>query len=202
MPTHLLEIDPVLVGPLSLKTATVVKHLRAALGLTLREAKDAVDVCVFEGGAAMFHMATLTDAQTLKDELESLGRVHRVQLVARIAGPHEPSPPSKTSTPSPAVYLAPDLCSLATPLRATFPQLEDDDLDRLFHILGGVLYTPRRYLAGYRAGLLTSVELRDKLLAHIQTETSAALSRAVAVTELEQLKCPLEELLFSPRARQ
>ena len=72
MPTVQLKIEPEFLGPMSVGTISVVQVLADVLGLGLKDAKDAVDACVFKGETASFHVSSADAGERLCQALSAL----------------------------------------------------------------------------------------------------------------------------------
>lgn len=75
-----LEIEPELVGPVSVGTVVVVKLLARHLGLSLQEALAVVNRCVFERECAELSAPSREAARALQGEISRLPPVPRVRL--------------------------------------------------------------------------------------------------------------------------
>jgi ribosomal protein L7/L12 len=69
VPTIQLRIDPVLCGPVSVGTVSVIKLLRDRLGLSLADAKKYIDRCVFDGETVTIHVESVEAAENLARDL-------------------------------------------------------------------------------------------------------------------------------------
>ncbi len=195
MPTIQLEIDPAFLGPMSVGTVSAIRLLAHTLGLDLKDAKDAVDACVFRGESVMFHVPSTSDGESLCHALSALDGPARIRatVLHDLSAVREVVPPSKRT---PATFASPDLCALKAPLRAAFPSLTEAHADFVVQSLGRILYVPRRYLDCYHMGIITADELANVLVAHAQTEVAAVLSRWVETEEVTPLIEPVNRLLF------
>ena len=73
-----LTIEGDVCGPMSIGTVAVIRAIERHLGLSLREAQDFVDRCVFEGETITLPAPTRVRAEALLAELEGLPAARRI----------------------------------------------------------------------------------------------------------------------------
>ena len=66
-----IRIQPEFLGPVSVGTISPVHILREELAISLREAKEYVDRCVFDGGVVEIDVASIDAAHRIADRLAS-----------------------------------------------------------------------------------------------------------------------------------
>jgi len=71
-------IEGDLCGPMSIGTVAVIRAIQKHLGLTLAEANDCVDRCVFEGEQVTLRAPTQLAAEALLAEFERLPAARRI----------------------------------------------------------------------------------------------------------------------------
>lgn len=196
MPTIRLEIDPKFLGPMSVGTVSVIRTLAQDLGLSLKEAKETVDECVFEGRPSTLHVNSVAAGLVLCEKLSRLGAPAVVRATLKLPDPSEVRQPESPGGNTRLTFVAPDIVALEESIRDTFPELSPLQTEQVLSHLGKVLYAPRRYLDAYHSGLITAPELQNKLLAEIHSEVWGRIGRYVEVSELAHIEERVERMLF------
>ena len=85
VPIVRIHIEPHFLGPASVGTITPIRILRDVLGMRLRDAKDCIDRCVFEGETVELEAPSFAAAE------ERVKRLNETPPPARVVAEFVPS---------------------------------------------------------------------------------------------------------------